>query len=476
MALTNPVRHLVALISNLRGMDESASMHIPDESLAVSLVIRPLRLIPATHDDASARCFSVVHTAHRRLCMDHGFLHAWAALRGRMGCGGILLANELLILFFVLRDTVKMELSVDGAEPRTNVPPNLGYFFSNRKIFEKAGQTLKAHLNNLGQDCDPAKRHMIYFMCVLFQWIGKAPDKFDQCCPFNTKWLGERFVKLVDFTADGHVSEFDSTFSMAYRFVVEYQLMSSEPGPDVLSKLMDEALEYEYPPKVASDIKFAESQMVIRVVGDYIHHPKMVELKDISSLIDKSEKERKVAELLLNEREIRVANLKEKLDTYKTAFNFIGLYDGFKKLRFQKRVEAAAGLAWMFLVGGVMVAPPVYKMYLVITKQPPIDIDMALGLTVVGFELLLAYFFRVALHGYRAVKAQLIQIDLRMALCQFIQDYADYAKNIREDSPDLLNRFDQLIFSGIVNDEGAIPSTFDGLEHIGLLIEKLKAK
>lgn len=365
---------------------------------------------------------------------------------------------------------------VNDSGLRNNVQPSASYFSNNRKLFERAGHTLKAELNNLPQGYDPVKRHMIYFMCVLFQWIEKTPDKFDKFCQFNSNQLGERFVNEVDIIADGSVSEFDSTFSMSYRFVVEYQLMSSEVVPDVLTKLMDEALGYDYPPKVAETIKYAETQMVIRVVGNYIHHPKMVELRDLSGLIDKSERERKKAELLLDERELRVENLKNKLDTYKTAFNFVGLYDGFKKLRFQKRVEAAVGLVWMFLVGGLMIAPPVYKIYLVVAKQPSLDIDIVLGLTVVGMELLLAYFFRVALHGYRAVKAQLIQIDLRMALCQFIQDYADYAKNIREDSPDLLNRFDQLIFSGIVNDEGAIPSTFDGLEHIGLLIEKIKAK
>lgn len=74
------------------------------------------------------------------------------------------------------------------------------------------------------------------------------------------------------------------------------------------------------------------------------------------------------------------------------------------------------------------------------------------------------------------MKAQLIQIDLRMTLCQFIQDYADYAKEVRKDSPLLLERFDQLVFSGIVSSEGAIPSTFDGIEQIANLIEKIKTK
>ncbi len=123
-----------------------------------------------------------------------------------------------------------------------------------------------------------------------------------------------------------------------------------------------------------------------------------------------------------------------------------------------------------------MTAPFTYKMYAFITNSTTDKTDTYLIATVVGFEILLGYFFRVALHGYRAIKAQLIQIDLRMALCQFIQEYAKYAKDIRKDSPELLDRFDQLIFSGIVNSEAAIPSTLDGLEHVANVLDKLKAK
>ena len=56
------------------------------------------------------------------------------------------------------------------------------------------------------------------------------------------------------------------------------------------------------------------------------------------------------------------------------------------------------------------------------------------------------------------------------------QSYAKYAKDVKQGSPELLDRFEQIIFSGIVNGEGAIPSTFDGLDQIGNIIEKFKAR
>ena len=41
----------------------------------------------------------------------------------------------------------------------------------------------------------------------------------------------------------------------------------------------------------------------------------------------------------------------------------------------------------------------------------------------VDFELIAIYFFRVVLMHFRSVKAQLLQLDLRIALCQFIENY-----------------------------------------------------
>lgn len=105
---------------------------------------------------------------------------------------------------------------------------------------------------------------------------------------------------------------------------------------------------------------------------------------------------------------------------------------------------------------------------------PKSDVDYAGIITLAGLELLLLYFFRVALHNFRSIKAQLLQIELRMTLCQFVQSYAEYAKSARDGSSGLLERFEQVVFSGIVTDENSIPSTFDGFDQIANLFDKLK--
>lgn len=94
--------------------------------------------------------------------------------------------------------------------------------------------------------------------------------------------------------------------------------------------------------------------------------------------------------------------------------------------------------------------------------------------TILALEVILIYFFRVVLSQFRSVKAQLLQIDLRVSLCQFIESYADYVGKLRKNDSTALNKFEALIFSGLVTEEAGIPSTFDGAEQIASLIRSVR--
>ncbi|MDI2145510.1 hypothetical protein KBJ94_26055 [Pseudomonas sp. ITA] len=84
------------------------------------------------------------------------------------------------------------------------------------------------------------------------------------------------------------------------------------------------------------------------------------------------------------------------------------------------------------------------------------------------------YFFRVVLAQFRSVKAQVLQLDLRIALCQFVQSYAEYSKKIRKDDPGALSKFEAIVFSSLVSESEGIPSTFDGAEQLANLIKSIR--
>jgi transcriptional regulator of heat shock response len=88
--------------------------------------------------------------------------------------------------------------------------------------------------------------------------------------------------------------------------------------------------------------------------------------------------------------------------------------------------------------------------------------------------MLLIYFFKVLLAQYKSVKAEIIQIQLRQTLCQFIQSYAEYAKEIKSKDASALEKFENVIFSGITPSSDKIPSTFDGMDQITKLLKEIK--
>lgn len=304
--------------------------------------------------------------------------------------------------------------------------------------------------------------------------LNSSPTVYDEYCGFNIEHVGERFISRLESLSISAESDEEELFTICYRFLIELQLSSSHELSRDLLQIVYSVHEFNWEGRSALQIKYAEHQMIVGVMKRYIHHPDMVVLKEFSGLISKIQIEREAQEEQLGVREARIDALKNKLERFETAYNFVALYDGFKMLKEQKRVESLIGLGWMSVLGMVMITPLLAKIYISINPLVGVIFDIYAYASVVGLELILLFLFRVALHGYRAVKAQLIQIDLRMALCQFIQGYAEYASEVRKGDPQLLDRFDQLIFSGIVNNEGAIPSTFDGLDKIASMFSKLK--
>lgn len=98
-----------------------------------------------------------------------------------------------------------------------------------------------------------------------------------------------------------------------------------------------------------------------------------------------------------------------------------------------------------------------------------------LAIPFTGAEIILLYFFRVILNHYNSLQTQIMQLELRQSLCQFIQSYADYAKEIKEKDGASLEKFENLIFSSILSSPDKVPSTFDGLEQLSNLIKNMRS-
>lgn len=186
----------------------------------------------------------------------------------------------------------------------------------------------------------------------------------------------------------------------------------------------------------------------------------------------------------LGEQTGEVHEIETRLAKIKTTYNFVGLNKGFKQIYTTKLWESGRAFALMLLLVGCMVAI-LWKGHGVIMTLPasvtatatdPQTIPLKNYLLLIPFlgaELLVLYFFRIALKSYFAAKAQQLQIQLRMTLLTFIEEYLKFKTGNENQA---LEKFESLIFSGISADTSNIPTQFDGIEGLAKLLGALKGK
>ncbi|APC14596.1 hypothetical protein BLL42_02170 [Pseudomonas frederiksbergensis] len=371
-----------------------------------------------------------------------------------------------------------MSDSIDGVES-SNEPL---IFFSNAAMLShltRAHHSISRHIEIIRtQSGADDTFNALCFVREALNEMMLMPAIFDLSCDYNIKHVGAKFTESVQEVSAAESYEIDSLFSLCYRFVVEFELKSSTSMSSGLRSAWIELADMDLNDlKSASfQIRWAKNHMAIQMLREYINHPHMTSLKDLPKAIQASEDARIKSIDELSQREERVNALADKLKGYENAYNFVGLYQGFSNLRKDKASEKDLTFKFMVVLGICLVIVPLLKVLNVIEHSSDLVKESFAIAALLAFELMVVYFFRITLQNFRSTKAQLLQIDLRMTLCQFINSYVEFASDARKSDKELLTRFEQVIFSGIVTDESVIPSTFDGLEQVAKIVESLKPK
>lgn len=152
--------------------------------------------------------------------------------------------------------------------------------------------------------------------------------------------------------------------------------------------------------------------------------------------------------------------------------NFAGLSNAFSEMIRDKEKEKRVQVAYLSFLSFLLLLIPACYAYM--TWGEIFNISLAWhAIPLIAAEGLLLYFFRIFLASYYSAKAQILQLSLRHNLCAFIESYGDFAARVRRDKDDrTLEKFEAVVFSGIVAGPDQVPSTFDGLDK---LIEIAKA-
>ncbi|MDO1509587.1 MULTISPECIES: hypothetical protein [unclassified Neisseria] len=388
---------------------------------------------------------------------------------------------------------------------------------------------LEALKNNTASIEDKVTSRKIESCRPILETINRR-DHFDQICPFNTKRHKTNILsQLENWAKKPHnLNYLDELFLISMAFSREYLLFQERHAisphwgiHDYWAKFKADVEQKIYPLKedyLKETAKYIRNNMDFDILNHYLgqkdyqaflNYEKTV--KDAEERIGKlkeqlNDKEEQFNEKIL-EREEKVDNLKASLESFQTAFNFVGLSQGFENL-LKKKSRAK----WLTFVGLIalfvltllplsLVAihllsdmiPQLMKYLLSIPTEASIPsganakpeltniAEVATWswqkmLPVIGLEFVLIYFFRVVLTHYHSIQTQIMQLELRQSLCQFIQNYAEYAKEIKASDKDALEKFENLIFSSILSNPDKVPGTFDGIDSLASLLKELKSK
>ena len=311
--------------------------------------------------------------------------------------------------------------------------------------------------------------------------MAEKPEQWDELCTINIGWIGSSFFgRLSDDAENLDKDKMDDIFSMCFRFLFELYLSIKND----LAREFEVARQFafsqinQFEPNSREQIEYAIRDMPINILKSLANSDAIESLKNFNSISMSAEKKQKKWEEDLTNRENRVNTLKNALSKYEAGFNFVGLHDGFNELLEEKLQERTNYVRWLRIVGFLVVAPLIGEVIFYLYNLESIDKfanEIALSIIpVVSLVAILIYFFRVILQNYKAVKSQIIQIELRKTLCRFIQHYAEYSEEIKEKDKVSLEKFENIIFSGIVADDSKLPATFDGVEQLGQLIKSVK--
>lgn len=307
---------------------------------------------------------------------------------------------------------------------------------------------------------------------------------FDAACSFNIKWIGNDLViaaRTFQMNDQESQDEIDHVFALAYRFLCElefglnadlgFELQQVKAFVDMnMGDFSDSAkrqltyAHYLMPARLAKEALLSEEIQNFRAFNDRSKNALNLKIQWDQEIADK---------------ESKVNALKDQLGKLESGFNFVGLVAGFRELATKKRGEKF----WVFLtligIGTCTLLPIACELLLIWSIRESIEkFREALILSIlpiITIEILLIYFFRVLLIQFRSVKAQLLQLELRIALCQFIESYSEFSAGIKQKDPTSLAKFESLIFSGLLVKDEQLPSTFDGTEQIANLIKSIKS-
>ncbi len=304
----------------------------------------------------------------------------------------------------------------------------------------------------------------------IFGDMIKQPDIWDVRCQFNIKNTGELLIKTVNGYGDSTPEYIADMYVHAFRFLYEFYL--SVPSGENLSYSFQEIIDQNeegFTDSLRVKLHNARYITPIRILKEIISNENITSFR----VFDAKTEEVKKSMEELNSVNAEVQRLEKSLKDQKKGFGFVHLQEGFSDLKKIKEEEIDIWQHRLKMLGMVLLMLPLlifmfgFPFSSVWNGYSHYDSKI---LPLVSIEIILLYFFRICLLNYKSAQSQLMQIELRMALCRFIEHYAEFSQKFKE--TEALRKFENMIFSAILPNPEKLPATFYGVDELKNLLKK----
>lgn len=383
----------------------------------------------------------------------------------------------------ILRDALHWSIFELSHESQSAMSATVASFFSredNLIILKRFILTLESV-----QEVEPPTPSVLKPLKSFFKILINNANSFDEHCTVNIEWIGKDFIgALSEFSKERHSnvsSILAAIFTMAYRFLCEFELSQAEELSFELRAVKNFAEENlkNFSSVEQQNLIYANYIMPANIIKKLIHNPALNDFKAFNETAKEASRLKQEWEKEIKTKSEEIEILREGLRSITTAYNFVGLVKGFEGLASTKKRERRNSFISLLCLGVLMMLPVAAQLWFIVKNIDAIDLDRNTLIyslpPIITLEIILLYMFRVVLSHFRGVTTQMLQINLRISLCQFIQSYSEYSVRIKKQDASALEKFENLIFSGIISESEALPSTFDGLEQIAKLVNSIRS-
>jgi hypothetical protein len=363
-------------------------------------------------------------------------------------------------------------------------------YFNSEKVLNTLGELISKLDSNrnpaiLGFECKA--------ICHVLSMVKENAEYLDVSCTYFIDHYFDAFLKYLNG------KEIDAIFlTMLYMIHVEYRLSTGKLDNHYVESVFSiyDNLENnaDVDKKLKELILYNKHSLPLLWFswqvnkGDFYQIRKAAEVAPaLEGLINEYNKIAGEHIELLNLQKIDIEKYELTLKNQKSEMSFVLLDKGFFNLESDKN-KFSKVLFWIMVgFAFLLFAVPASFFWLHVTdyihvlnpnlpKNLSVFSEISLFIPFVSIEILLIYFFRISLYHFNANKAQILQLELRRSLCQFIEGYSDFSSKIKGKDATALDRFEALIFSGLAPTHETVPTTFDGLDQVEKLVAAIRGK